>query len=144
MRRLLHVENDPLVARAVKRLLRINGYEVGSILSYEEGCAVSGRFDVAVMDVDLGDGDGVDLAARLLAQDLVTHVVFFTARTDADTAARAEVFGPVVSKTAGVDLLLATIGKCFQGQSTSHTRRRAGGDDQAADREVPKSSTRIA
>lgn len=125
MRRLLHVENDPLVAKAFKRLFRIHGFEVGSVLSYSEGRAVNGHFDLAVMDIDLGDGDGVDLAARLLERGIVDQVVFLTARTDAETARRASRFGPVVSKTAGSDTLLEALRDCLRDTpSASHVRDR--------------------
>lgn len=125
MRRLLHVENDPLVAKAFKRLFRIHGFEVGTVSSYSEGRAVNGHFDLAVMDIDLGDGDGVELAERLLERGVVDQVVFLTARTDAETTRRASRFGPVVSKTAGSDTLLDTLRERLRDTpSASHVRDR--------------------
>ncbi len=143
MRRLLHVENDPLVARAVKRLLRVHQYEVGSVLSYAEGRALQGNFHVGILDVDLGDGDGVELARQLLAQGVLDKVVFFTARTDAETTARASALGAVVSKTAGTDALLDEIANCFKPQSqVSQTRNRTADAEPQSD--LPSSSSRSA
>lgn len=150
MRRLLHVENDPLVARAVRRLLRIHQYDVGSVLSCQEGNVTSGSFHVGVMDIDLGDGDGVELARQLMDRGVIRRAVFFTARTDHETTQRASEVGPVISKTAGVEALLDEIAKCFQLRTAgSQTLSRATDADEEAEEaseggDRPHSSSRSA
>lgn len=149
MRLLLHVENDPLVARAVKRLLQIHQYEVATVPSYEQGMATSGGFHAGVIDIDLGDGDGVALAKSLLDRNVIRHAVFFTARTDQETTERASAVGRVVSKTAGIDALLGAVAECFRlRMTTSQTCSRVDEDSHGEgepDREaLPRSSSRSA
>ncbi len=143
MRRVLHVENDPLVARAVKRLLRVHHYEVSSVLSHAEGMSVGGKFELAILDVDLGDGDGIELGRHLLDGKVVDRVLFFTARTDTATFSRAVALGPVISKTAGTQALLDEITNCFNPDSAvSQTRNRAVEAEPSS--ELPSSSSRSA
>ena len=49
--------------------------------------------DVAVFDVTLTDGDGLDLCARITEQRRDLAVVVFTARDDPETVARSEAAG---------------------------------------------------
>ncbi len=129
MSRLLHVENDPLVARAVKRLLTSRGHEVHTVYSFEEGSQLEGSFDLAIMDIDLGDGDGVELSKALLSRQTVRQVLFFTARTDADTVSRASLLGSVVGKTAGGEHLVNAVEThVSESTSTSLTRSLAHED----------------
>lgn len=131
MHRLLHVENDPLVARALARLLRIHGYEVGTVLSYAEGRALTERYEIGLFDIDLGDGDGVELAQHMKQCGLVEHILFFTARSDTDTAARASTIGPVISKTSEIDAVLAAIAACTgRDLPWASATRRAVDDDE--------------
>src|SRR5919107_2756658 len=73
---------------------------LGSAHSYAEGEAMitALRPDVVVLDSRLGDGDGVDLAAKLTRERPELRVVLFTGYADADlaaAAAEAGVGGPV-------------------------------------------------
>ncbi|HEX2733839.1 MAG TPA: response regulator [Polyangiaceae bacterium] len=130
MPRLLHVENDPLVARALARLLRIHGYDVQTVLSYASGTLITEKFDIGLFDIDLGDGDGVELAEQLQAKNLIKTTLFFTARTDTDTAARASLLGPVISKTAEIDVVLEALrAVAAGGLPRGSTTRRAVDDE---------------
>ncbi len=62
---ILLVEDDPLVARATARLLRLR-HEVTVAGGVAEAlAALAGRaFDVVVSDFDLGDGTGDEVLAR--------------------------------------------------------------------------------
>jgi DNA-binding response OmpR family regulator len=132
MRRILHVENDPLVARALARLLRVHGYEVSTALSYAEGRKIVQRYEIGLFDIDLGDGDGVELAEQLRDRGLVHHILFFTARTDTHTAARASQVGPVISKTSEIDAVLAALAHCMANAAPnlSATRRAVDEDEE--------------
>lgn len=103
---LLHIENDALVARAISRVLRLKGYKVRSIKSCQEARGVQPMDQVGIFDIDLGDGNGVALAEDLCRSGVVTHAVFFTACTDAESYRRARKSGPVINKTQGVSALL--------------------------------------
>lgn len=114
---ILFVENDNLVARAVERVLRSNGLRVQHIQS----CRAARKavellkagdvapFDLGIFDVDLDDGNGVALAAELLATGLVRRSVFFTACSDDSVKDQATNLGRVVSKSLGVGALVVTL-----------------------------------
>ncbi len=119
---LLLVEDDDLVARAVTRALKISGYEVTRLACCAEAQPllidtplVSSRacptapFLLGVFDINLGDGDGVNLAVRMLECGLVNHVVFFTATADPHSHERAARVGTLVSKTEGMSALFASL-----------------------------------
>lgn len=147
MRRILHVENDPLVARALARLLRVHGYAVCTALSHAEGLSHVGQsarerqaaahFDIGLFDIDLGDGDGVELAQRMQQLGLVDHILFFTARTDSATASRASELGLVISKTSDIDQVLNALARCASPSGGSATRRAVGAD------QVPPSTPEV-
>jgi DNA-binding response OmpR family regulator len=74
------VEDEPSVREAVERALRREGFSVNSFGDYvEPGTIIGGAPDLAVLDVMLPGGDGLELARRLRARrDL--PIVFLTAR----------------------------------------------------------------
>lgn len=114
---ILFVENDSLVARSVERVLRCNGLRVQHIAS----CRAARKavellkagdvipFELGIFDVDLDDGNGVNLAAELLESGLVRRTVFFTACSDEWLQDRANDLGLVVNKSLGVGALLSTV-----------------------------------
>ncbi|HET9719240.1 MAG TPA: response regulator transcription factor [Solirubrobacteraceae bacterium] len=66
-RRILAVDDEPQILRALRVTLRSHGYEVTTATTVEEGldaAAVSAP-DAAILDLLLPDGDGVELARRL-------------------------------------------------------------------------------
>lgn len=96
MARLLVVEDDDLIGTLVRDQLRLHGYEV------ERACGVGearqlleGGVDLAVVDLGLPDGDGLDLVRELRRVDPATVVVVLTARdTEVDV---------IVALDAGAD-----------------------------------------
>jgi DNA-binding NarL/FixJ family response regulator len=114
---ILFVENDNLVARSVERVLRRNGLRVQHIPS----CRAARKavellkagdvapFELGIFDIDLGDGNGVNLAKELLASGLVRRSVFFTACNDESVHRQAHDLGSVVIKSRGVDALLESV-----------------------------------
>jgi two-component system, OmpR family, KDP operon response regulator KdpE len=66
-RRVLAVDDEPQILRALKATLRGEGYEVLTAASLEEGLDVAAvfRVDAAIVDLLLPDGDGVELCCRL-------------------------------------------------------------------------------
>lgn len=65
--------------------------------------------DVALLDLDLGDGSGLDVAAALRARNPALRVAFFSAGSDAGERGRAAVVGPVFPKPDGVDDAVAWV-----------------------------------
>ena len=66
-RRILAVDDELQILRALKATLRAEGYEVLTAASMEEGLDVAAlsHFDAAIVDLLLPDGDGIELTQRL-------------------------------------------------------------------------------
>jgi CheY-like chemotaxis protein len=94
----LIVEDDPVVARAIARRLLRDGYTVSVAQSCHAGRAAGSGFQVAILDLDLPDGSGADLAGELLRLGAVQSVVFYTGSLDSAERERAQRFGRVVDK----------------------------------------------
>ena len=98
-RRVLLVEDNQLVQRAVAALLRREDYHVDAAVDVTET-----PYDVGIFDIDIGGTDGVAVAADLLSRRVVRRVLFFTGSVLEDTIARAQAVGPVVAKGNVEDL----------------------------------------
>ena len=107
--RLLVVEDDVTVARALSRTLARRGYAVAICRSCSAARTLAQTFDFAVLDLDLPDGNGVDLARDLMAGGRVPSVLFFTGSSDSAMLARARRMGTVVMKAAGTGPVLASL-----------------------------------
>ncbi|HET7544673.1 MAG TPA: response regulator [Polyangiaceae bacterium] len=105
--RLLVVEDDVSVARALCRTLARAGFSVATARSCADACSLTQLFDVAILDLDLPDGNGVDLARTLLRSGQVPNVLFFTSCTDPTLLARARCLGSIVMKSLGTSPILA-------------------------------------
>ncbi|MFN8622431.1 MAG: response regulator transcription factor [Chloroflexota bacterium] len=80
--RLLLVEDDAALADLLRRALEPDGYAVDVAGSVEDGhwLAAEVPYDVAVIDIGLPDGDGVDLVRALRSEERWTPVLVLTAR----------------------------------------------------------------
>jgi DNA-binding response OmpR family regulator len=99
--KLLMVEDDPEMARTVERVLARYGHRSTIVRSATEANAVSDVYDCGLFDIDLPDGNGVELAERMLDRGQLTAAVFFSACTDPDMLERAGTVGVFVAKSAG-------------------------------------------
>jgi DNA-binding response OmpR family regulator len=106
---LLVVEGYPPLATVIAIGLRRDGHDVSRVGSAQRAKGVGGPFALAVIDIDLPDGDGVVLAERLLASGATSSVVFFTANRDAKRRARAELCGALVDKNQGIEHLVQVV-----------------------------------
>lgn len=109
MQRLLHVEDDRLVARALARLLRPSGFELIHAVNCQEARKLDEVFALGLFDIDLPDGSGVNLARDLLEAGRVVRAVFFTASDNARALTEASRLGAVILKAEGVDRLLEVL-----------------------------------
>jgi two-component system, OmpR family, alkaline phosphatase synthesis response regulator PhoP len=77
----LMVEDDPNVASTLAERLRANGYDVTPAASVEAALAAIGTrpFQLALLDVGLPDGSGLDVARHLQRHSPGTAIVFLTA-----------------------------------------------------------------
>ncbi|NPB08019.1 MAG: response regulator transcription factor [Aquificae bacterium] len=90
MARVLVVEDDRLLADSLVELLRERGYEAESAYSYEEALdkLSEGRYDLYLIDVNLGDGDGIELLKTLRELKDDTPTLIISALTDVGTISR--------------------------------------------------------
>jgi CheY-like chemotaxis protein len=101
---ILFVDDSALARVAAARLLGSHGLAVTTLSSHAEAAAIDpGAFAVALLDIELGDGFGTEVAERLRRHSPELPIAFLTGggpRPVLDVAAR---FGPVFSKLSGVE-----------------------------------------
>jgi two-component system sensor histidine kinase HydH len=119
--RLLVVEDDVTMARALSRTLARRGFAVAIARSCTAARTLPQSFDFAVLDLDLPDGNGVDLAKDLMDRGKVPSVLFFTSSCDLALLARARRMGAVVMKSAGTSPILAYLTPESADPPQSHT-----------------------
>ena len=105
MSRRVLIADDSAVARvSVARQVRADGIEV------EEQDSAAGASSVdtadlacALLDLELGDGLGTDVAERLREGQGGLPIAFFTSTRTPEALARAATFGPVFAKPHQLD-----------------------------------------
>jgi DNA-binding response OmpR family regulator len=103
---LLLVEDDLLLARALQRALLARGIQARHVARCATAHALCGPYKVGVFDLDLPDGDGVELAQRLMRAGIVHHVVFYTACAHPSRLASAGAIGAVFAKSKQLGSLM--------------------------------------
>lgn len=98
-----------MTARLLSRQLQRAGYRIVLAASCSDALAAVGSFEIAILDIELGDGDGIELGARLLCERRVRQVIFHSAIDEPARRARAEQLGAIVPKSAAPQDLLAAI-----------------------------------
>lgn len=116
LRRVLLVDDSDIMLSVVRRHLTLAGLVVIDVQGPDEALWITrGVFDVAVLDIDLGETamNGVQLAIELLGQDRVRHAIFLSATTDPALLAAAQRIGTVIDKGSPepIAVLLAAIAR---------------------------------
>jgi DNA-binding response OmpR family regulator len=119
--RVLLVEDDIEVSRAIARMLTQAGFNVIVTPTRAATEALACKFSVGVFDIDLTDGSGVELAARLVDDGQVDNAVFFSATTSPSTLMSALEVGPVVAKRDGADALIGVVRSALRHQRVSRS-----------------------
>lgn len=132
--RILIVEDNADLARALIRYFKRSGYEVVHASSCAQAARVTGSFDVGVLDLELSDGYGFDLCTLLRQRETVGSVVFFTGSVDAKLLERAERLAPCVSKCEGIEALQKVLEAALERQ----VLQAAGGDNQTPVPSTPR------
>jgi len=96
--RVLIVEDNAAMARALEKSLRAYGHAISIVHSAQAARAARDVFDVGVFDISLPDGDGIELAQQLLGARRVAHVLFFSGAVDDYMIDRAKLTGRVLPK----------------------------------------------
>ena len=104
--RILILEDNSLLRRALRRRLGLAGFQTVEAESCRQATRVSGSFAAAVVDIQLLDGCGCDVAETLLARGVVARVVFFTGGAPPAELTRAATLGVVLFKGGGFDEVL--------------------------------------
>ncbi|HMR05230.1 MAG TPA: hypothetical protein PKA88_05620, partial [Polyangiaceae bacterium] len=120
--RVLVVEDDFPLARALERWLRRRGTSPTICHSVAEAQALPGGFACGIFDVLLPDGSGLALAEQLMSERKVDAAVFFTSSEEASVAAVAGSLGALVRKSAGVLELEAVVDAALQSAARSSDR----------------------
>src|SRR5581483_6857548 len=96
-KRVLVVEDDPISARALSRLLELAGFEVSRAATVIEATKkLVHAPDWLVLDLDLPDGDGGDVLAAVRQRDLDAGVIITTGSGDKTIVLKAMSLGPDV------------------------------------------------
>ena len=111
--RILLVEDESLIGLAESRLLRHAGYEVELALEGESGVrlALESRFDLVLMDINLGPGIDGGLAARRIKEGGGPLVVFLSSHSEETAVAQTKDSGAYgyIAKGSGDRILLASL-----------------------------------
>lgn len=111
-RRVLIVDDSELVRMSLARRVRALGLEVveeGSAEAATKRSAIATDLACALLDLDLGDGFGTDVAERLRAHVQALPIAFFTSTTTGEALARMAAFGPVFLKPEELDRAIAWV-----------------------------------
>lgn len=108
--RVLLVDDSAVARLTVSRQLRAEGVDVVEAPS----CAAAKALDVsavdcALLDYDLGDGFGPEVAAHLRAVRSSLPLAFFSSEAPDAIAAKTAPFGPLFAKPAETDRAIAWI-----------------------------------
>jgi DNA-binding NtrC family response regulator len=109
---ILVVDDEKLIRTSLEKALTSLGLKAESAGSFAEAEALISRtrFELVVLDLKLGDGDGFDLLRRLRQESPDTKVVVITAHGSIESAVEAMKLGAYdfVKKPFELDELLAT------------------------------------
>lgn len=81
MRKILIVEDDTLLNRTLGYNLASDGYEITAAYNHKDAVShlKETEFDVALLDINLPDGSGLDLCEEIRGRGQHTYIIFITA-----------------------------------------------------------------
>ncbi len=125
--RILLVDDDPDLLNSLSDLLQPEGYEVAIANGVESARRAAAEFepDVAVLDVKLGPGNGIDLIAVLKRQRSDLACVIMTGYADTESAVRAlrEGADDFLSKPVDPAILMRALNRCRKHQKLERENR---------------------
>lgn len=115
MKRVLMVEDDPVIARTLQLGLAYRGFEVTPCETAREGLETFSRerFELVLLDVALPDGSGYDVCREIRARDADVPVLMLTARLDEQSAVQGLEAGAddYLRKPCGLNELVARMNR---------------------------------
>ena len=78
LKKILIVEDDQLLNRTLAYNLTSDGYEVISVFNFDSAVRKlrENEFDVALLDINLPDGSGLDLCEEIRNRGQHTYIIF--------------------------------------------------------------------
>lgn len=117
MKKILIVEDDQLLNRTLAYNLTSDGYEVISVFNFDSAVRKlrENEFDVALLDINLPDGSGLDLCEEIRNRGQHTYIIFITANDkESDMLKGYEVGGAdYVTKPFSVTVLCKKVAAVF-------------------------------
>src|SRR6185437_12134730 len=109
--RILIVEDQPMVADALKLLLKIEGYEVQTAENWREAMALfqPGKFAVVFTDYNMPERNGHELASLIRAQESRQPIILVTGYSDLARAYASADVDRVLEKPWTVEDIRAAI-----------------------------------
>ncbi len=137
-RRVLVIDDDRDFADSLANLLVLEGYGVEAVYSAAAAQASAFRAEVALIDIRLGEGSGLDLIAALRHRHPDTICVMMTAYASAETAIEALKQGAYdyLCKPFFTADLLATLERCFDRRALVRQRDAVEAALRARNREL--------
>lgn len=137
--RILHIDDDPALARLVQKTLEREGYAVETATDGPTGLRriAEGGIDAVVLDHYLPSGEGLEILSSLVESSGAPPVVYVTASSEAMIAVEALKAGAAdyVMKTAGEDffaLLSSAIDQAIAKDRLKREKERAEREVRAA------------
>ena len=119
--RILFAEDEKYIAEAVELVLKKNNFSVDLAFDGEYGldCALSGIYDIIILDIMLPKMDGLQVLKEIRAQGVKTPVLLLTARGEVEDKVRGLDLGAddYLAKPFHKDELLARLRALFRRQS---------------------------
>jgi CheY-like chemotaxis protein len=142
----LLVENEAIIAFYERMWLIKQGFNVVHAASGEEAVHIMlnnvSKFDIILMDIDLGNGiDGIE-AAREILKSYDIPIIFLSANCDKDIIEKAENVSPYgyVIKGSDNEILLTSIKMAFKLHKANRALRRIESESEARYRMVFENS----
>ncbi len=95
--KLLLLEDDHILSETLQLFLSKEGYDVDTALSIEEAeeLTFNNEYDLYLLDINLPQGNGIDLLKSLRYADDTTPTIFITALTDMNSMAEGFQLGAI-------------------------------------------------
>ncbi len=118
--RVLAVEDDQAIGKTLKMSLIYKGFDVTICESYQRGFASfqSESFDLVLLDINLPDGNGLDLCRKFRKINPSIPILIITAKTDEASAVKGieEGADDYIRKPYGVQELAARMNRLMERQ----------------------------
>lgn len=84
--KILMIEDEKYMAEAIAQILKKNNYSVDLSFNGEDGlyCALSGIYDIIILDIMLPKMNGLDVLKQLRAEKIDTPVIMLTAKGETE------------------------------------------------------------